>query len=136
MRLSTTAALTTLVAIVAAAPVPSPADEENLVEAHEEGLLLLVPTLPADNTGEKNGADLKREVDDSVLPIAHPVTHMCILFFIAYLVLSYYAVISIHSKTSCILHSQYTLINELISVDRNVHSSTRPSAVTSKTVII
>lgn len=74
MRLSTTAALTTLVAMVAAAPLPSPSAEDNLVEAHEEGLLLLVPTLPADSTPEKNGKDLKREVDASVLAVVHPAT--------------------------------------------------------------
>lgn len=62
MRLSTTAALTTLVAMVAAAPLPEPPTEDNLVEAHEEGLLLLVPTLPADGSVGKNGKDLKRDV--------------------------------------------------------------------------
>lgn len=44
-------------------PVPVPSSEENLVEVHEEGLLVLVPSLPADEAEEgKNGQDLKREV--------------------------------------------------------------------------
>lgn len=44
-------------------PVPVPSSEENLVEVHEEGLLVLVPSLPADDAEEgKNGQNLKREV--------------------------------------------------------------------------
>ncbi|XP_050716960.1 uncharacterized protein LOC126998849 isoform X3 [Eriocheir sinensis] len=69
MRLSTTAALTTLVALVAAAPLPKEHAEDNLVEAHEEGLLLLVPTLPADGSGDKQGNDIKKEVEYELISI-------------------------------------------------------------------
>ncbi|KAK8388280.1 hypothetical protein O3P69_020341 [Scylla paramamosain] len=57
--------------MVTAAPLPAsssqPSPEENLIEAHEEGLLLLVPTLPADE--DKNGKDLKREVEYELISI-------------------------------------------------------------------
>ncbi|XP_063858816.1 uncharacterized protein LOC135099973 isoform X2 [Scylla paramamosain] len=71
MKPSTIAVLTTLLAMVTAAPLPAsssqPSPEENLIEAHEEGLLLLVPTLPADE--DKNGKDLKREVEYELISI-------------------------------------------------------------------
>lgn len=80
MRLSTTAALTTLVAMVAAAPLPEPPTEDNLVEAHEEGLLLLVPTLPADGSVGKNGKDLKRDVRACVCFVVHSVNSVPSIF--------------------------------------------------------
>ncbi|KAK4325287.1 hypothetical protein Pmani_004147 [Petrolisthes manimaculis] len=52
-------------------PVPIPSSEENLVEVHEEGLLVLVPTLPAEDADDdgKNGHDLKREVEYELISI-------------------------------------------------------------------
>lgn len=80
MRLSTTAALTTLVALVAAAPLPKEHAEDNLVEAHEEGLLLLVPTLPADGSGDKQGNDIKKEVRACVCFVVLPVNPVPSIF--------------------------------------------------------
>lgn len=95
MRLSTTAALTTLVAMVAAAPLPEPPAEDNLVEAHEEGLLLLVPTLPAEGSGDKQGKDMKREVRTCVCSVVHPVSpvpsiflHFITFYFLVHSILS------------------------------------------------
>ncbi|XP_045609487.1 uncharacterized protein [Procambarus clarkii] len=64
----TVAAAAALVVMAGGAPVPAPPTEDNLVEIHEEGLMVLVPTLPI-ASAEKNGNSLKREVEYEIITI-------------------------------------------------------------------
>ncbi|XP_071540032.1 uncharacterized protein [Panulirus ornatus] len=64
----TVATTLALLAVVSGVPLPAEPTEDNLVEVHEEGLLVLVPTVPMDEK-EKDGKDLKREVEYELISI-------------------------------------------------------------------
>ncbi|XP_064088814.1 uncharacterized protein LOC135203111 [Macrobrachium nipponense] len=67
-------ALLVVVGLTTAAPVPSPSpqpaedSQENSIEAYEDGLLVFVPTIPADDK-DKSGHQLKREVEYELIAI-------------------------------------------------------------------
>ncbi|XP_069941412.1 uncharacterized protein [Cherax quadricarinatus] len=67
MRLQATIVLVAA-AVVGSAPVPAPPAEDNLVELHEEGLMILVPTVPMASK-DKDEKVLKRDVEYEIITI-------------------------------------------------------------------